>query len=77
MINLGAALTISASCYFPTGTEPGSIPQLVGLNEVQHQVYRRIRRYFVAAAIGPSIAFWTAYCKRHSTTRFRATSDGL
>jgi hypothetical protein len=44
MINLGAALTISARGYYLTETEPGSIPQLVGLNEMQHQVYGRIRQ---------------------------------
>jgi hypothetical protein len=44
MIALGANLTVSARGYYPVETKPGSLSHLMGFNELQHQVYGRIRK---------------------------------
>jgi hypothetical protein len=44
MIDLGAALTVSARGSYPTDGQSGNIACLVGFNELQHQVYGRIRQ---------------------------------
>ena len=43
MIDLGAQLTISARGAYPLETQAGSVTHLVAFNELQHQVYGRIR----------------------------------
>lgn len=43
MIDLGIQLTIFARDAYPLPGTPGSIRALVGLNELQHQIYGRIR----------------------------------
>lgn len=45
MIALGANLTVSARGYYPVETQVGSLSHLMGFNELQHQVYGRIRRF--------------------------------
>jgi hypothetical protein len=44
MLALGSALTVSARGYYPVGDQPGNIPLLIGFNELQHQVFGRIRQ---------------------------------
>lgn len=44
MIDLGTNLTISARGYYAVEeVQPGSLSHLMGFNELQHQVYGRIR----------------------------------
>jgi hypothetical protein len=43
MIDLGMQLTISARASYPFGESAGSVQHLAGFNEMQHQVYGRIR----------------------------------
>jgi hypothetical protein len=43
MINLGAQFTIAARSGYPIQEKPGNIQHLVAFNEMQHQVYSRIR----------------------------------
>ena len=43
MIDLGYQLTVYARGAYPVGVEPGSLNQLLGFNEFQHQTYGRIR----------------------------------
>ena len=43
MIDLGMQLTITARAGYPFEESPGKITHLVGFNEIQHQVYGRIR----------------------------------
>src|SRR5215469_10750662 len=43
MIDLGAALTVTARGCYPTEGQSGNLPRLIGFNELQHQVYGRIR----------------------------------
>jgi hypothetical protein len=43
LIDLGMNLTVSARASYPFQEEPGSLLHLVGFNEIQHQVYNRIR----------------------------------
>jgi len=43
MIDLGAELTIAARNGYPVEEQSGSTSQLVAFNEMQHQVYGRIR----------------------------------
>jgi hypothetical protein len=45
MIDLGANLTISARGYYPVDNQLGSLSHLMGFNELQHQVYGRIREF--------------------------------
>lgn len=45
MIALGANLTVSARGYYPVETQVGSLSHLMGFNELQHQVYGRIRKF--------------------------------
>jgi hypothetical protein len=45
MIALGANLTVSARDYYPVDTLAGSLSHLMGFNELQHQVYGRIRKF--------------------------------
>jgi len=45
MIALGAYLTVSARGYYPVETQLGSLSHLIGFNELQHQVYGRIRKF--------------------------------
>lgn len=45
MIALGANLTVSARGYYPVERQPGSLSHLMGFNELQHQVYGRIRKF--------------------------------
>lgn len=44
MLALGSALTVSARGYYPVGNEMGNVSLLIGFNELQHQVYGRIRQ---------------------------------
>lgn len=44
MLALGSALTISARGYYPVGEQQGNVSLLIGFNELQHQVYGRIRQ---------------------------------
>jgi hypothetical protein len=43
MLDLGMQLTISARGAYPVEERPGSIQHLVAFNEMQHQIYGRIR----------------------------------
>lgn len=43
MIELGAQLTVSARTFYPFREQPGHLGHLVGFNEMQHQVFGRIR----------------------------------
>lgn len=43
MIDLGYQLTVFARGSYPIDQETGSMNQLMGFNELQHQVYGRIR----------------------------------
>jgi len=44
LIDFGANLTISArSSGYPVGAEPGRIEHLMAFNEMQHQIYGRLR----------------------------------
>ena len=43
MLALGAALTVSARGHYPIGDQSGNTALLIGFNELQHQVYGRIR----------------------------------
>jgi hypothetical protein len=43
MVDLGVNLTVSARGYYPLEKQPGTISHLMGFNELQHQVYGRIR----------------------------------
>ena len=45
MVALGANLTVSARGYYPVETQLGSLSHLMGFNELQHQVYGRIRKF--------------------------------
>ena len=45
MIDLGANLTISARGYYPVDKQLGSLSHLMGFNELQHQIYGRIREF--------------------------------
>jgi hypothetical protein len=45
MVDLGANLTVSARGYYPVDNQPGSLSHLIGFNELQHQVYGRIREF--------------------------------
>ena len=45
MVAIGANLTVSARGYYPVGTQVGSLSHLMGFNELQHQVYGRIRKF--------------------------------
>ena len=45
MIQLGANLTVSARGYYPLKKKHGSLSHLMGFNELQHQVYGRIRQF--------------------------------
>ena len=45
MIDLGANLTVSARGYYPAEKQFGSLSHLMGFNELQHQVYGRIRQF--------------------------------
>jgi hypothetical protein len=45
MIDLGANLTVSARGYYPIEKQLGSLSHLIGFNELQHQVYGRIRQF--------------------------------
>jgi len=40
---LGANLTISARSGYPVGAEPERIEHLMAFNEMQHQIYGRLR----------------------------------
>lgn len=44
MVALGSALTVSARGYYPKGDQQGDVSPLIGFNELQHQVYGRIRQ---------------------------------
>ena len=44
MVDLGANLTVSARGYYPLQEQAGTISHLMGFNELQHQVYGRIRQ---------------------------------
>jgi len=43
MIDLGYQLTVYARGAYPVGDESGNLNQLLGFNELQHQIYGRIR----------------------------------
>jgi len=43
MIDLGDQLTVYARGVYPVGEESGNLSQMLGFNELQHQVYGRIR----------------------------------
>lgn len=43
MVSLGMWLTVSARGAYPFDSQPGSISHLMAFNEMQHQVYGRIR----------------------------------
>jgi len=43
MLDLGMQLTISARSGYPIEEKPGSIQYLIAFNEMQHQIYGRIR----------------------------------
>ena len=43
MISLGMWLTVSARGAYALESQPGSMAQLMAFNEMQHQVYGRIR----------------------------------
>ena len=45
MVALGANLTVSARGYYPVEKQLGSLSHLMGFNELQHQVYGRIRKF--------------------------------
>ena len=45
MVAIGANLTVSARGYYPVETQVGSLSHLMGFNELQHQVYGRIRQF--------------------------------
>ncbi len=45
MVALGANLTVSARGYYPVDTQLDSLSHLMGFNELQHQVYGRIRKF--------------------------------
>jgi hypothetical protein len=45
MFALGSNLTVPARGYFPVEGKHGSISHLMGFNELQHQVYGRIRQF--------------------------------
>jgi hypothetical protein len=45
LADLGANLTISARGYYTAEKQIGSLPHLTGFNELQHQVYARIRHF--------------------------------
>lgn len=47
LVDLGGHCTIAARGGYPIEAEPGSIQHLVGFNEVQHQIYNRMRRLSV------------------------------
>jgi hypothetical protein len=44
MLTLGSALTVSARGCYPTEAQSGNTALLIGFNELQHQVYGRIRQ---------------------------------
>ena len=44
MIDLGVSLTIAARDAYPKDEQPAKSLRLVGFNELQHQVYGRIRQ---------------------------------
>ena len=44
MISLGMWLTVSARGAYPFERQPGSVARLMAFNEMQHQVYGRIRQ---------------------------------
>jgi hypothetical protein len=44
MIDLGAALTVSARGGYAAQDQAESANQLIGFNELQHQIYGRIRQ---------------------------------
>lgn len=43
MIDLGGELTVAARGGYPVEEQPGSITHLIAFNEMQHQLYGRIR----------------------------------
>jgi hypothetical protein len=43
MLDLGYQLTVYARGAYPLDRDPGSLNQLLGFNELQHQIYGRIR----------------------------------
>jgi hypothetical protein len=45
MFDLGSNLTVSAREYYPVEKQGGSLSHLMGFNELQHQVYGRIRKF--------------------------------
>ncbi len=44
LADLGLYLTICARSNYPVGDTPGNISPLIGCNELQHQIYGKIRR---------------------------------
>jgi hypothetical protein len=45
MVAIGANLTVSARGYYPVEKQLGSFSHLIGFNELQHQLYGRIRMF--------------------------------
>lgn len=43
LADLGLNLTICARSGYPVGDTPGNITHLIGFNEIQHQVYGKVR----------------------------------
>jgi hypothetical protein len=43
LADLGLDLTIGARSGYPIGDTPGKITHLIGFNEIQHQVYGKVR----------------------------------
>ena len=45
MIYLGANLTVSERGSYPAEKQLGNLSHLIGFNELQHQIYGRIRQF--------------------------------
>lgn len=43
LADLGLYLTICARSGYPVGDAPGNISPLIGCNELQHQIYEKVR----------------------------------